>query len=191
MQDSCLKNTYNLEIQYKNSYQNPAAIFSGISNIISSLHDFDKLLLKPLDKQIRLLTVRHNSESCTFNIGLASTVSFLADDTLYWLDWIPIFSSYLVQGKKSILKWCSSKNQIHGDHDLRPLVEELESIAAKLKINLLPGHKEITQPELLTGLRKLASVSNDFSRDVKAFFIDEFDRIEINPRFMFTGDMNR
>lgn len=157
-----------IEINYqKNS--NPAAIFQSMSELVSTLQDFDIEVAKAISVKIEPRLVLEQVESSSVRAWFATQLKEIDDEALEKLDYKAIIGKLLIKSKYWLLNLLEEKDGLD-QKKIKFIQEKLNELIQESQIKRLPAYGTIPQQTIVqTYIKTARSVSNLAENDNVSF----------------------
>lgn len=177
------KSDFCIEIHYKKESENPARVFRAMSELIDSIQDIDKNLVKAIDIQIEPTLLLEDIEAGSIRTWLLYVLKRVPDDSIYHLDWKPIVGQYLVKTKHIMVNFLEGRTTITNMDEIKPVQDQIYQLAEDTRVRWFPDYSRIQPRELLQGMQKISSSLANLSPDDDATYITPTEQARFNLSF--------
>jgi hypothetical protein len=169
-----------LQIDFQKGSENPARIFTAMSNLISSLQQLDSDLIWSLDSGLQPILLLEDIQSGSIKTWLKQIIKSIDDDAIKELSWKKVVGGYLVKAKYCVINFLEGKTQITDSKDLIHLQNNLIGIAKETEIKTLPVYRPIPPQQLITDISRIQSAVNILGTRDTATYITQFNTASFN-----------
>lgn len=160
-----------ITIDYKNSIENPSALFKSISSIIDALKVTDEMLISSFTGiSIEHSFVLDSVEKGSIKVFLKHLLQNIPDSALEELNFKKIIGHFLVLGKKKILEKMEEEGTIESIESIEVLKEEIYKEAEKTNILPLKTYNEIDSQKLLTSMTGISLAADQMPVEVDVYY---------------------
>ncbi|WP_326910635.1 hypothetical protein [Sedimentibacter sp. MB31-C6] len=145
-----------LTIDYFNNLENPSKLFLSISNIINALKLTDETLISSFDVSYEPSFILSNIENGSIKIFILQTLKNIPDDALIDLNFKRIIGSFLVKGKRNLIK-IMEKDVLDDSNEIEKIKTTLYEEAKKLNISQINNYNYIDNSKIIFNINNLSN----------------------------------
>lgn len=179
---------YLLRIDFKKGTEKPERVFSAMSDLIQAFREIDRSLTASISTEIRSKLMLEDIEAGSLIAKIKSVLESVDDDALSQLDWKPIVGSYLVKGKRRLIKFLEEKENIENKKQIEELKQDLVELASETEILKFPTYQPIPEERLLKNLQKLGEATIHLLVEDSVFFNGDGKEIQLNKNFKISQE---
>jgi len=181
--DEAIRADFCLEILYKKESENPSRVFHCMSELIDTLQEIDKHLVKSIDVRIEPILLLEDIEAGSIKAWLSSTLKAIPDESLFHLDWKPMVGQYLVKAKYIIINFLEGKTTITDAKELKPLEDEIYKLAEQTQVRHLPAYIPPRGHDLLEGFKNISASLSYLGKEDSVSYITRKEQTKFNMEF--------
>jgi len=146
---------YCIQIDFERSTEQPARVFNAMAGLIDTFQQLDEDLARSISTSIRPVLLLQEIEAGSIKAWLRSAIESTDDEALKAGDWKKVVGSYLVKGKKVLLKHLDGKPTLQSPAEVSALQRDLVTLAQDTDMLRIPGYAPIPTQRLVIDLEKL------------------------------------
>lgn len=178
-----------LEIDFRPNTFGPARVFRAMTDLVEACQEIDLTLAEALGVGYRPTTLLGDIEAGSLRALLLTALENVDDDSLKSLDYKKFFGSFLVKGKRVLVKYLQGKHTIRSADEIRDVQRELSETARHLQIVpvdgiIIPGR------QVAESIRMLSEATEPLKAGAgdRALFLSEEPPVEFNLSFHVTKE---
>ncbi len=171
-----------IQIDFQKGSESPSRVFKSMAELIETFQRIDRVLIESIDTTIEPIVLIEDIQTGSLKAFLRYIISKIPDNAIEALDWKKAVGTYLVKGKKVILKWTADRDEVKNRSELIELEEGLLQIARETEVLSLPSYSKVNRQKLLPELQSLNQSLSYLSEADSAIFVTD-ESIRMNARF--------
>jgi len=176
-----------LKIDYLEA-ENPARIFSAMSNLIEAFTALDVLLLESIDPNISNKIVLKGLETGSIVSLLANILEHTDEEGIKNLDWKRIVGGYVNQARLVFLQYMQDNKGLSDKEHLEKLINKLFSLAKKTDIKVVPNYRAIPPSKLLGSMLQVKTALEVLNPNDTVTYSTNQMTVRFNPGFEITPE---
>jgi hypothetical protein len=113
--------------------QSPTAFFDGVSSVLDALHTLDANLVSFILPSAQAVQRVEQVSIGSLKLKLASLIEGIPEEDIRGLDWQKICGHFLVEGRKTVLRWLRKQPKVSTPEQVDELARELEALCLEAK----------------------------------------------------------
>lgn len=176
---SNLSGVYEIKVDFEKGSENPSRIFKAMSGMIDALATIDEGLVDSFGASLESKLILEDVEVGSLKTRIRTVISTIDDDALKDLDWKKAVGSFLVKGKRRILKHLEDRHEITSIEQVHEIQKDIAKLAEETEVNKIPFYTSVQSKVLLESLSKLYIATSNLSSTDSAFYISSEGAVRI------------
>jgi hypothetical protein len=177
-----------VKIDYRPGTPDPSRVFRAMSDMVTSLGEFDEALAESIGADIRTTVLLEDIDTGSLRVWLRNVVESVDDDALKELDWKKGVGAYLVKGKRVILRVLDGKKTISNRDEVREVQAELGQLALTTQITALPTYSPVPSEKILRAAQDVAAAASHLAPEDRVVYVSDQGEVPINRDFTISSE---
>lgn len=181
---------FTLHVQFERHSPKPSRLFQAMKDLVEAFQESDRICLKgfsnatELTPELFLEDVQAGSIRLFLAQKVLSVLSPMDDEAIKSGEWQKALGAYLLKAKQALVKYTEKRQRIESSRELHDLQKELQELAERASVSLLPAYQPPSSQELLGVLQMLGN-STQTLRDGDTVTLESSDgSVELSREFM-------
>jgi hypothetical protein len=177
-----------LKISYEVGTRDPGRVFRSMANLVASFTALDRVLEQSVGEKGMPTLLLEDIETGSLKTWLRNSLEAIDDDAIAELSWKKVVGSFLVKGKRRVVRILSDNPRLESRDDIARIQAAVAEVAEETGVTRLPIYTPPDPERLLRAASEISSAVAELSDDDSATYISEEGEIAISRRFAVTRD---
>lgn len=177
---------YCVKVEFQPGSPDPTRVFRAMAQLINALGTLDAALATSVGADIKPTVLLEGIDTGSLRAWLRDKIDTLDDEDVRDLNWKRMVGSFLVKGKRAVVRLLSDRRTISSRDEIRALQAEVMTIAEETGVTSLPTYTAVPPNKLLKAASDLAAAVGHLSDTDRASFLSDDGEIPISPNFAIT-----